>query len=64
VVRGVGSDENRATFVRGTATLLHGLSLQVFAEGVVDELDAERLWECGLDGATGPYISGKVGMGG
>lgn len=64
VVRGVGSDESRATFVRGTVTLLHGLSLQVFAEGVVDEIDAQRLWECGVDGATGPYISGKVGMGG
>ncbi|CAN7386215.1 bifunctional diguanylate cyclase/phosphodiesterase [Rhizobacter sp. LjRoot28] len=60
IVRGVGTDDNRATFVRGTVTLLHGLSLQVFAEGVVDELDAERLWECGLDGATGPHISSRL----
>jgi len=64
IVRGVGTDESRATFVRGTATLLHGLSLQVFAEGVDDEIDAQRLWECGLDGATGPYISGRAGKGG
>ena len=60
IVRGVGTDDNRATFVRGTVTLLHGLSLQVFAEGVVDELDADRLWECGLDGATGPHISSRL----
>lgn len=60
IVRGIGTDENRAIFVRGTVTLLHGLSLQVFAEGVVDELDCQRLWECGVDGATGPYISGRV----
>ncbi len=57
VIRGVGQDEHRATFVRGTVTLLHGLSLQVIAEGVADEEDAERLWECGIDGATGPWIS-------
>lgn len=63
IVRGVGTDDNRATFVRGTVTLLHGLSLEVFAEGVVDELDAQRLWECGVDGATGPYISER-GVGG
>lgn len=60
VVRGIGVDEARATFVRGTVTLLHGLSLQVFAEGVTDADDARRLWECGVDGATGPYISQQV----
>jgi diguanylate cyclase (GGDEF)-like protein len=59
IIRGVGSDEHRATFVRGTVTLLHGLSLQVIAEGVADEQDAQRLWDCGVDGATGPFISGK-----
>ena len=57
VVRGAGHDDQRATFVRGTITLLHGLSLQVYAEGVIDEGDAKRLWECGIDGQTGPYVS-------
>jgi len=61
VVRGAGSDEQRATFVRGTVTLLHGLSLQVYAEGVVDEGDAARLWECGVDGQTGPFVSQRYG---
>ena len=59
MVQGVGVDEHRATFVRGIVTLLHGLSLQVYAEGVVDAGDAGRLWECGVDGATGPWISSQ-----
>ncbi len=59
MVAGVGTDEHRATFVRGTVTLLHGLSLQVYAEGVADAADAKVLWECGIDGATGPWISAQ-----
>jgi diguanylate cyclase (GGDEF)-like protein len=61
MVSGVGTDEHRATFVRGTVTLLHGLSLQVYAEGVSDAADAKVLWECGIDGATGPWISEQQG---
>jgi len=61
MVTGVGNDEHRATFVRGTVTLLHGLSLQVYAEGVADAADAKVLWECGIDGATGPWISTQQG---
>jgi EAL domain-containing protein (putative c-di-GMP-specific phosphodiesterase class I) len=57
MVSGVGSDEQRAVFVRSTVTLLHGMSIQVFAEGVADAADAAKLWECGVDGATGPWIS-------
>jgi ribosomal protein L5 len=57
IVSGVGSDEQRAVFVRSTVTLLHGMSIQVYAEGVADAADAAKLWECGLDGATGPWIS-------
>jgi EAL domain-containing protein (putative c-di-GMP-specific phosphodiesterase class I) len=61
MVAGVGTDEHRATFVRGTVTLLHGLSLQVYVEGVADEGDAKVLWACGVDGATGPWISAQQG---
>ena len=57
VTIGVGRDDHRALFVRGTVTLLHGMSIQVYAEGVSDSLDASRLWDCGIDGATGPWIS-------
>lgn len=58
---GVGADDARADFVRGTVTLLHGLSLQVYAEGVANEADAKALWGCGIDGATGPWISEQQG---
>ncbi|MEI2677333.1 MAG: EAL domain-containing protein [Burkholderiaceae bacterium] len=54
---GVGRDDHRALFVRGTVTLLHGMAIQVYAEGVSDSRDASRLWDCGIDGATGPWIS-------
>ena len=57
VVAGVGRDEHRALFVRSTVGLLHGLGIQVYAEGVSDAIDAARLWDCGVDGATGPWIS-------
>ena len=57
VIAGVGRDEHRALFVRSTAGLLHGLGIHVYAEGVSDAIDAARLWHCGIDGATGPWIS-------
>ncbi len=57
LVAGVGLDEHRATFVRSTVTLLHGLSLQVYAEGVGAAGDAAALWNCGVDGMTGPWVS-------
>jgi EAL domain-containing protein (putative c-di-GMP-specific phosphodiesterase class I) len=57
VTRGVADDAQRASFVKNTVTLLHGLSLQVYAEGVATAADAERLWEQGVDGITGPWAS-------
>jgi len=57
VTHGVGTDAVRAGFVRGLAVMLHSLSLQVIAEGVAEEADAAALWQCGLDGQTGPWVS-------
>jgi diguanylate cyclase (GGDEF)-like protein len=57
VTRAVSEDANSASFVKNTVMLLHGLSLQVYAEGVVSEADLKTLWECGLDGVTGPHIT-------
>jgi EAL domain-containing protein (putative c-di-GMP-specific phosphodiesterase class I) len=56
VVQGVARDEARAALVRGMVAMLHGLGLQVIAEGVEDEDDLDALWTCGLDGATGPAV--------
>jgi len=57
VTRGVASDTSRAGFVKTSTTLLHGLSLQVYAEGVASEEDLQALWTCGVDGVTGPWIT-------
>jgi EAL domain-containing protein (putative c-di-GMP-specific phosphodiesterase class I) len=59
VTQGVAADGVRAGFVRGLATMLHSLSLQVIAEGVTQEADAAALWQCGLDGLTGPWVSAQ-----
>jgi len=42
--------------VKGLVTMLHTLSVQVFAEGVSDAADARVLWACGMDGLTGPWV--------
>ncbi len=57
VTHGVAADSGRAGFVRGLAVMLHSLSLLVVAEGVADEADAAALWQCGVDGQTGPWVS-------
>jgi diguanylate cyclase (GGDEF)-like protein len=57
VTQGVAGDMQRMHFVRGMIVLLHGLAVQVFAEGVTDAIDAKALWQCGVDGITGPWAS-------
>jgi EAL domain-containing protein (putative c-di-GMP-specific phosphodiesterase class I)/GGDEF domain-containing protein len=56
VAHGVAADAQRAAFVKGLVTMLHSLSLQVMAEGVNNEADAQALWACGVDGITGPWV--------
>jgi EAL domain-containing protein (putative c-di-GMP-specific phosphodiesterase class I) len=59
VVARVAHDRDRADFVRGLVVMLHGLALQVVAEGVNDADTAEALWRLGLDGITGPWASAQ-----
>lgn len=56
VVQGVASDAARAAFVSGTVNMLHGLGLQVYAEGVSESADILALRQCGIDGVTGPAV--------
>ena len=56
VAHGVSEDPQRAGFVKGLATMLHSLSLQVMAEGVDNDADARVLWACGVDAITGPAV--------
>ncbi len=56
VVQGVAHDSSRSAFVAGTVSMLHGLGLSVYAEGVVDAADIGPLLQCGVDGVTGPAV--------
>jgi diguanylate cyclase (GGDEF)-like protein len=53
---GLQADGARGDFVRGLVSALHGVGVQVIAEGVASEADARALWACGLDGLTGPWV--------
>ena len=57
VTRGIAGDAALAEFVKGSAWMLHGLGLQVYAEGVASEDDALALWANGTDGITGPWVT-------
>ncbi len=37
--------------------MLHGLSLQVIAEGVCTKAESDAAWQAGVDGQTGPWVS-------
>ena len=54
---GLEADGARGDFVRGLVIALHGLGMQVIAEGVASEADARALWACGLDGLTGTWVA-------
>lgn len=56
VIQGVSRDAARAAFVQATVGMLHGLGLQVYAEGVSDAADMPALFQLGLDGLTGPVV--------
>lgn len=56
VVQGVANDTARAAFVSATVNMLHGLGLQVYAEGVNESADILTLRQCGVDGVTGPAV--------
>jgi EAL domain-containing protein (putative c-di-GMP-specific phosphodiesterase class I)/GGDEF domain-containing protein len=57
VLLGVAGEAGRAAFVRGMVIMLRSLALKVYGEGVVDEMDAQALWDCDLDGITGPWVT-------
>jgi EAL domain-containing protein (putative c-di-GMP-specific phosphodiesterase class I)/GGDEF domain-containing protein len=54
---GIADDPARVRFVSGLVAMLRPLALQIYAEGVAHEPDARALWDCGVDGITGPWAS-------
>ncbi len=59
VVLGVAADAGRAAFVRGMVIMLRSLALKVYAEGLGDAMDVQALWDCELDGVTGPWATAR-----
>jgi len=59
VVSGVSGDAARAAFVRGMLVMLRSLALKVYAEGLGDAMDVQALWDCDLDGVTGPWATAQ-----
>lgn len=57
VIHGIDTDSARAGFLRSLVLMLHGLSLQVIAEGVNTEAESVAAWTAGVDGQTGPWAS-------
>ena len=51
----------RAWPVRGMVIMLRSLSLKIYGEGVTEALDAQALWDCDLDGLTGPWVTESSG---
>jgi EAL domain-containing protein (putative c-di-GMP-specific phosphodiesterase class I) len=61
LVQGLAGDDARTDHVAGMVRMLHGIGLQVYAEGVAEPEDAAALWQCGVDGLTGPVVqSGRM----
>lgn len=60
VLLGVAGEAGRAAFVRGMVIMLRSLALKVYGEGVVDAMDAQALWDCELDGLTGPWVTANL----
>ena len=59
MVGGVAGDGSRVNHLRGVIAMVHGLSMQVFAEGVTVAADAACLLGLGIDGVTGPWASAQ-----
>lgn len=57
VVHGADRDATRAAFLRSLVLMLKGLKLQVIAEGVSTEAEAQAAWAAGVDAQTGPWTS-------
>jgi EAL domain-containing protein (putative c-di-GMP-specific phosphodiesterase class I) len=55
-VRGLDSNLGNQTFLKGLASIAHGIDFIVIAEGVATNAELSALASIGIDGATGPAI--------
>jgi diguanylate cyclase (GGDEF)-like protein len=54
---GISGEADVRRHAEGLLTLLHGMGLGVYAEGVIRADDLQVLWALGFDGATGPAVT-------
>ena len=54
---GIGNDADVLRHAEGLLSLLRGIGLGVYAEGVTRADDLQVLWALGFDGATGPAVA-------
>ena len=55
-ISGLDSNPGNQAFLRGLATIAHGIGMQVIAEGVVNGAELAALDAVGFDAATGPGV--------
>lgn len=55
-VRGLEASPGNQAFLKGLCSIVHGIGIQVIAEGVVSEAELQALAGVGFDGATGPIV--------
>jgi len=55
-VHGLENNPGNQAFLKGLCSIVHGIGIQVIAEGVVSEAEFDALASVGFDGATGPAI--------
>ncbi|PKO72594.1 MAG: GGDEF domain-containing protein [Betaproteobacteria bacterium HGW-Betaproteobacteria-14] len=55
-VRGLEASPGNQAFLKGLCSIVHGIGIQVIAEGVVSEAELQALAGVGFDGATGPAV--------
>lgn len=59
-VRGLDANPGNQAFLKGLCSIVHGIGIQVIAEGVVNEAEMQALADVGFDGATGPAVKDPV----
>lgn len=55
-VRDLDKNSGNQAFLRGLSMIAHGIGLQVYAEGVLNESEYSALKDAGFDGVAGPIV--------
>ena len=59
-IRNIDTNAGNQAFLKGLASIGHGIGFQVYAEGVSTSAELQTLRGLGFDGATGPVIKNEI----